>query len=95
MVTKGSRPSCGAVASGGLTSSTRYADASIATAAGGPTTGDVVACTLGPLDEIDADLDLSDEQRQRLVAVFPFGVCDWTLPGRGQQPPTSSWPDFD
>lgn len=64
------------------------------TAAGGPTTGDVVACTLGPLDEIDADLDLSAEQRERLAAVFLNGVCDWTRPGRGQQPPTSSWPDF-
>ena len=64
------------------------------TAAGGPIAGDVVACTLGPLDEIDADLDLSDDQRARLAAVFPDGVCDWTQPGRGQQPPTATWPDF-
>ena len=64
------------------------------TAAGGPTAGDIVACTLGPLDEIDADLDLSDEQRERLAAVFPDGVCDWTQPGRGQQPPTAAWPHF-
>jgi hypothetical protein len=63
-------------------------------AAGGPTTGDVVACSLAPLEEVDADLDLSDEQRERLAAVFPTGVCDWTQPGRGQQPPTTTWPDL-
>jgi Tannase-like family of unknown function (DUF6351) len=64
------------------------------TAAGGPISGDVISCALAPLDEIDADLDLSDEQRSRLGAVFPTGVCDWTQPGRGQQPPATSWPDY-
>jgi hypothetical protein len=63
-------------------------------AAGGPRTGDVVACTLGPLVEVDADLPLDDEQFERLAAVFPDGVCDWTQPGRGQQPPTATWPDL-
>jgi hypothetical protein len=63
-------------------------------AAGGPTSGDVVACALAPLDDVDADLPLSDEQRDRLAEVFPTGVCDWTAPGRGQQPPTGTWQDF-
>jgi hypothetical protein len=63
-------------------------------AAGGPTTGDVVACTLAPLEEVDADLDLSPDQLDRLAEVFPTGVCDWTQPGRGQQPPTTTWPNL-
>ncbi|HYF45994.1 MAG TPA: DUF6351 family protein, partial [Acidimicrobiales bacterium] len=32
--------------------------------------------------------------RERLAAVFPDGVCDWTQPGRGQQPPTTTWADL-
>ncbi len=64
------------------------------TAAGGPTSGDVLACALAPLEEIDADLDLSDEHLERLAAVFPTGVCDWTRPGRGQQPMATTWPDL-
>ncbi len=64
------------------------------TAAGGPTSGDVLACALGPLEEVDADLDLSDEHLERLAAVFPTGVCDWTRPGRGQQPMATTWPDL-
>ncbi len=64
------------------------------TAAGGPISGDVISCSLAPLVEVDADLDLTDEQRSRLGAVFPTGVCDWTQPGRGQQPPATTWPDY-
>jgi hypothetical protein len=63
-------------------------------AAGGPITGDVLACTLAPLTEVDADLDLTDDQLERLSAVFPEGVCDWTQPGRGQGPPATTWPDL-
>jgi hypothetical protein len=64
------------------------------TAAGGPLSGDVVACALAPLDEVDADLSLSEDQLERLAAVFPTGVCDWTQPGRGQQPPETTWLDL-
>ncbi len=64
------------------------------TAAGGPVAGDIVACTLAPLEEIDADLPLSAGQRDRLAAVFPSGVCDWSQPARGQQPPTTTWLDL-
>ncbi len=63
-------------------------------AAGGPVSGDVIACTLAPLEEVDADLDLSSEHLERLAEVFPTGVCDWTQPGRGQQPTTTSWTDL-
>ena len=62
-------------------------------AAGGPATGDVIACTLAPIDQVDADLDLTDEQFDRLAEVFPNGVCDWTEPGRGHQPPAGTWVD--
>ena len=63
-------------------------------AAGGPVSGDVIACTLAPLEEVDADLDLSSEHLERLAEVFPTGVCDWTQPGRGQQPTTTTWTDL-
>jgi hypothetical protein len=64
------------------------------TAAGAPTAGDIVACTLGPIDEVDAELDLSEEHLERLAAPFPDGVCDWTQPGRGQGAPAGTWPDL-
>ena len=34
------------------------------------------------------------EQRARLEASFPTGVCDWTKPGVSQQPMTDSWLRF-
>ena len=55
-------------------------------AAGGPTTGDVVACTLGPLEEIDADLDLTDDQLDRLAAVFPTGCATGPSPAAASNP---------
>jgi hypothetical protein len=63
-------------------------------AAGGPTTGDTIACQLAPLEDIDADLSLTPDHLDRLAAVFPDGVCDWSQPGRGQQPTDETWQDY-
>jgi len=63
-------------------------------AAGGPDTGDVIACRLGSIEHVDEALHLSDQQQERLAEVFPDGVCDWTMPGRGQQPPVTTWPTY-
>jgi hypothetical protein len=54
--------------------------------AGGNRLNDVLKCRLKPLNSGDYGLlGLTDAQLQRLRAVFPSGVCDWTRPGVGQQ----------
>jgi hypothetical protein len=48
-----------------------------------------VACRLKPLDRADYGLvgaAFTDEQWATLEQTFPDGVCDWSLPGRGQGP---------
>jgi len=56
--------------------------------AGGPITENLFKCQLQSLrrDEVPG---LTDAQLDRLQAVFPDGVCDWTRPGVGQQPARS------
>lgn len=62
--------------------------------AGGPTTSDVLKCRLKPLDRADYPVTFTDEQWQRLQAVFPDGVCDWSQPGVGQVPLSATWIRF-
>ena len=40
------------------------------------------------------NVEFDDEQRARLDAVFPNGVCDYTVPGVGQGPPIDTWQRF-
>jgi cysteine-rich repeat protein len=57
--------------------------------AGGPQSEDVFKCQLKPLDFTSADYNgvtFTTDQQNRLAAVFPSGVCDWTLAGVGQVP---------
>ena len=57
--------------------------------AGGPKANDNVACQLKPLDRADygpVGLLFTAAQWSALEAVFPDGVCDWSVPGRGQGP---------
>jgi hypothetical protein len=60
-------------------------------AAGAPLANDVIKCQLKPVDPLDYEVELSTEQLDRLVEVFPDGVCDWGGPGVGQTVP--SMPD--
>jgi len=58
--------------------------------AGGPLAENILKCQLKPLEPADyspAALDAS--QLDRLRAVFPGGVCDWSKPGVGQVPAIS------
>jgi hypothetical protein len=64
------------------------------TAAGGPLAGDVIKCALQPVDPDAYDVPFTDAQAQRLDAVFPDGVCDWTEPGVGSGPAKGTWLDF-
>lgn len=60
-------------------------------AAGASAGSDVLKCTLEPLRADRYSQPLSEPQFQRLQAVFPDGVCDYSQPGVGQQPTVGTW----
>ena len=60
-------------------------------AAGAPLENDILKCQLKPLDPADYGHSLSSEQLNRLRAVFPDGVCDFSKPGIGQVPLERTW----
>jgi Tannase-like family of unknown function (DUF6351) len=54
--------------------------------AGGPLAENILKCQLKPLNAAGyAPVVFSSTQLARLQATFPDGVCDWSLPGVGQQ----------
>jgi len=58
--------------------------------AGGPLAENILKCQLKPLNPAEyLPVIFSSGQWARLEAVFPGGVCDWSKPGIGQQPPIS------
>ncbi|MGH3383977.1 MAG: DUF6351 family protein [Nocardioidaceae bacterium] len=59
--------------------------------AGGPVASNIAACALRPVDPGEYGTELSADQRDRLQAIFPTGVCDWTAPGRGSRPLAGTW----
>ena len=60
--------------------------------AGAPLTDDVLKCRLRPVDWQDyGPAEFSASQRQRLLAVFREGVCDYTQPGIEQVPLKQTW----
>jgi uncharacterized tannase-like protein DUF6351 len=65
-------------------------------AAGGPRSGDIMKCQLVPAEDTtdQYEVELSDEQLDRLAEVFPDGVCDWSQPSVGQSDPTDTWIDY-
>ncbi|MEZ5269279.1 MAG: DUF6351 family protein [Microthrixaceae bacterium] len=54
------------------------------TAAGAPLANDVIKCSLQSVDEAIAageyEVEFSAAQVERLEAIFPEGVCDWSVP---------------
>ena len=54
--------------------------------AGGPLSADVLKCQLKPVDAKDYKMPLSHDERTRLAAIFPEGVCDFSRPGVNQVP---------
>lgn len=56
-----------------------FADARIA--AGAPLTDDVPQCQLRSPQRTDYKVTFSNAEWATLKAAFPFGVCDWRLPG--------------
>ena len=62
--------------------------------AGGPATNDVLKCRLKPLRRADYKTTFTNAQWVRLQRTFPQGVCDFSRPGVGQQPPIAPWLNF-
>ena len=63
--------------------------------AGGPTTEDVVKCTLTAPQRADyPGVEFTDEQWQQLTTIFADGVCDWTVDGVGEVHRSQTWLDF-
>ena len=69
----------------------RYGDARIA--AGGPLADDVGDCQLRPLRRSSYSVSFTNTQWAEMERIFPEGVCDWNLPGVGQQP-SHPWTTF-
>jgi hypothetical protein len=51
----------------------------------------VLKCRLAPIDFREYPASFTGEQRTRLRATFPDGVCDHSRPGVGQQRPRGTW----
>ena len=54
-------------------------------------TNDILKCALKPLRAEDYKQSLTDEQIERLKAVFPRGVCDYIRPGEEQTGAPEPW----
>jgi hypothetical protein len=62
--------------------------------AGGPVASDVVKCQLKPVAPSDYTVSFTADEMARLRRIFSGGVCDWSKPGAGQQPPRGTWLKF-
>ncbi len=65
---------------------TGYSDLSSRVGAGGPFADDILECQLKPLNQSDYNIAFTSSQWARLQAAFPSGACDYTKPGKEQQP---------
>jgi hypothetical protein len=65
-------------------------------AAGGPRSGDILKCSLRPVEDATDlyEVELTDAQTDRLAEIFPTGVCDYTQPSQGQVEFENTWFDF-
>jgi hypothetical protein len=52
---------------------------------------DIIKCQLKPIDPADYAVTFTEEESERLRAIFPEGVCDWSKPGVGQTRPLGPW----
>jgi hypothetical protein len=63
-------------------------------AAGVPLADSIVKCQLKPISPGDYSQPLGREQIERLKAIFPSGVCDYSRPGVGQDVALTAWQSF-
>jgi hypothetical protein len=59
--------------------------------AGGPVSNNVLKCRLKPIDFNDYKVVFSADEKVRLAAIFPHGICDYRKPGVEQQAPRGTW----
>ena len=59
--------------------------------AGGPVTNNILKCQLKPVDVKDYSVEFTNDEKDRLKAIFSDGVCDWKKPGVEQQKPLGTW----
>jgi hypothetical protein len=62
--------------------------------AGEPIAGDRLKCHLKPIDDKDYALTFTAQQRARLEAIFPRGVCDYSKPGVKERAIHDEWVDY-
>ncbi|MEE1738301.1 DUF6351 family protein [Streptomyces sp. BE147] len=63
--------------------------------AGADVANDIVKCRKRPVVRTDYQVPVTDAQLKELTGIFPYGVCDWSVPGAGQQAPMGTWLSFD
>ena len=61
--------------------------------AGSPINVDIIKCQLKPIDMADYRLPFTAQQRAKLAAIFPAGVCDWSKKGV-KQVKSRTWASF-
>lgn len=59
--------------------------------AGAPLVDDTLKCALRPAQRDEYAQLMSDEEWEALQAAFPEGVCDYSVPGPGQQAPAGTF----
>lgn len=59
--------------------------------AGAPLSNDIVKCELKPIDWSDYNVAFTTDERTRLQAIFPQGVCDWSKPDVYREPLAGTW----
>ena len=62
--------------------------------AGEPLANDVLKCQLKQIDLSLYKVRFTAAEAAQLKALFPQGVCDYSKPGVGQQPPDGTWQMF-
>ena len=62
--------------------------------AGEPLANDVLKCQLRPVDPSLYKVRFTPAEAAQLKAIFPQGVCDYSRPGVGEQPPDGTWQMF-
>ncbi len=62
--------------------------------AGEPLENNVLKCRLKPIDPRDYKATFTPSEMDQLKAIFPQGVCDYSVPGVGQQPTDGTWQFF-
>jgi hypothetical protein len=62
--------------------------------AGEPLENNVLKCQLRPIDQAEYKVSFTAAELAELKAIFPQGVCDYSVPGVGQRPTEGTWQFF-